>query len=163
MPSGNERAIYVWAESETEFIIGNIRYSGFPSVEDHGAVHDLEIEDDQGLLERTHVKFFTDGIVGVEFNYHGPRVSSLAAYLKKKCPTFPTSKFEPIINEEILQELNNYKEFRLLRFCMHRDERDLVAQALPSLSDALEATAQEWSAPFMLDILLLIDCHCARV
>jgi len=44
---------------------------------------DLNVQTFEGLVEPVHVVFFRGGLVGVEFNFYGPRPSRLGYYLQK--------------------------------------------------------------------------------
>ena len=68
-------ALCVWPEITKERIalrFAQVRRVGLPQLERGGAVTDLNVADDEGLLESIHAVFFENNIVGAEFNFYGP-------------------------------------------------------------------------------------------
>jgi hypothetical protein len=61
----------------------NVQRNALPLAEAGGQLTDLNLADDAGIYEVSHLCIFPDGIVGVEFNFYGPRPSRLAPYLHR--------------------------------------------------------------------------------
>lgn len=64
-----------------------------PLVEEAGGLNGLNLTTNQGLYEPIHLQVFANNIIGVEFNFYGPRPSRLGSYLRQAigdqlCPTF---------------------------------------------------------------------------
>jgi hypothetical protein len=78
----------VWVEKLSPLLISYaiVRHQGLPTVERQGQLSPLPIRPKDGLCEPIHAVFFDNGIVGAEFNFHGPRLTGLASYLKEKAP-----------------------------------------------------------------------------
>lgn len=93
--------------------IGTVRSDALPSVDDHGNVTSLDIAD-KSLLELTHCVFFPTGIVGVEFNFYGPRATRLPEYFAAKCPSHASFKLQAIANQDASQMLSRLREIQLV-------------------------------------------------
>jgi hypothetical protein len=119
---------------------GSIRRSGFPQVEQGGALSQLDLSPDAGLAEQVHVIFFPNAIVGADFNYYGPRVTRLAAYLQAKVPDLPERlEFQPLLRPDVAEQLEQMRDVRLLRLRIHASYAARVAEANRSLGAAFRA------------------------
>ena len=119
---------------------GSIRRSGFPQVEQGGALSQLDLSPDAGLAEQVHVIFFPQAIVGAEFNFYGPRVTRLAAYLRAKVPNLPERlEFQPLLRPDVAAQLEHLRDVRLLRLRIHASYAARVAEADRSLGAAFRA------------------------
>lgn len=146
--------ISVWPDyrhsERVKLKIGTVRRSGLPHTEEEGKIEPLDLRDTQGLVEQTHVVFFPHGIVGAEFNFYGPRVSSLAAYINKRC--FSRGKnvnFNMLINSDANQQLKEVGDIRLIQVRMKREYLDLLNEASPSLRDSLRMMSEQLDAPIL--------------
>lgn len=77
----------VWVDKLTPNVAvryGVVRHTGLPTVERTGKLLPLPIAANDGLCEPIHVVFFDNDIVGAEFNFHGPRLTKLAEYVREK-------------------------------------------------------------------------------
>lgn len=127
--------------------IGNSRRSGLPSVEKGGVLKPLSITSDSGIAEQTHVVFFPDNIVGVEFNFYGPRPGRLAAYmlaLAEGC--FAELAFEALFRQDVAEKLKRFQDIRLFDLKIRRSYADTVAQADQDLGGAFKAAANAANA-----------------
>jgi hypothetical protein len=90
---------------------GIIRRMDLPQVEQLGEVTALEIAEDAGLVERTHIVFLGDNIVGCDFNFYGPRISRLSYYLGIKAFGIvpPMLEFNPILRTDVYSQLLAFK------------------------------------------------------
>lgn len=120
-----------------------IRRTGLPQLERGGAVSDLNIANDEGLLEPVHVVFFSDNIVGADFNFYGPRVSRLGHYLHiKSSKAVPLAVFDPLLRQDVAKELDHLTEIRLFDLRVRPSYIEVVRQADASLGEAFAANAQ---------------------
>lgn len=56
-----------------------------PAVELHGNLADLELAEEEGLAEITHFKYYVNyGIMGLEYNFYGPKSGGLVEYFNNK-------------------------------------------------------------------------------
>jgi hypothetical protein len=120
---------------------GSIRRSGFPQVEQGGTLSQLDLSPDAGLAEQVHVIFFPDAIIGAEFNFYGPRVTRLAAYLQAKVPDLCPRELsiQPLLRPDVADQLEQLRDVRLLRLRIHASYATRVAEANRSLGAAFRA------------------------
>jgi len=64
-------------KSRPKMVLFKTRRSGWPEFEDEGIFAPISSDDGKegkGIAEKTHITFFENGVVGAEFNFHGPRI-----------------------------------------------------------------------------------------
>lgn len=87
LPWGEDDLLGFWIES-TKFPLkikfGRIRVKNLPRKNSGLNLQELQLSPDEGLVELTHMIFYSNGIVGVEYNYHGPRPSAFRDYIWEK-------------------------------------------------------------------------------
>ena len=134
--------------------LGTVRQQDLPQLEDQGTISPLQLRGRQGIVEQTHVVFFEDGIVGVEFNFYGPRISRLGRYLYIRFPQdLPKVAFDLILNQDIDQKLEHLQDVHLLQIRLRRDYADIVSRASKSLPAALQQMSDDVNPPVMEMIL----------
>jgi hypothetical protein len=120
----------------------NVRRNALPQAETGGELTDLALADEAGICEVSHLCTFPDGIVGIEFNFYGPRPSRLAPYLRRAvgddCPEF---KLEALLRQDVAAVLQRKKAVRKLDLNVRRPYIEVVEQANASLGAALRAAA----------------------
>jgi hypothetical protein len=86
-----------------------IRRNGLPSLLQSGTLGPLGIPADSGLAEEIHVTFFPDNIVGSDFNFYGPRASTLAYYLREKANGVePSIRIDPLLDLDTTRKPSRY-------------------------------------------------------
>ncbi len=129
-------------------VLGGIRHTGLPHVEKVGQTRPLNIDDDEGLVENTHIVFFEHGIVGVEFNFYGPRVRQLSTLLAAKFPTAGIVNFNAIANRDAQAKLTHLEDVRLLEMQIHRNYTDTLKSATQGyIFDTMDALGASADAP----------------
>lgn len=122
--------------------LGKVRRADLPSVEEHGNLSTLDLSDDEGIVEQAHMVFFPDGIVGMLFNFYGPRMARLRAYLKRKHPETPdTLSIDPLLRQDVVQQLNRFGHIRVLRLKILEPFLARLEDANQSLHRAFETIA----------------------
>lgn len=138
-----ERGGYLFGhppEANDRVIFWRSRRMGLPQVDENGVFSPLNIPTTSGLAEITHVRFFPNNLIGAEFNFHGPRVSALAAYLRRLCkPPCPRVVFAPLLSETALEQLD---ELETISCATVRVARPYVA-SLEAASPSLRASLQQ--------------------
>lgn len=120
-----------------------IRRTGLPQLEQAGTVSDLNIAANAGLLEPVHVVFFSDNIVGADFNFYGPRLSRLGYYLRVKSGNaVPLALFNPLLRHDVAEQLDHLTEIRLFDLKVKASYVDAIRRADASLGDAFAANAR---------------------
>lgn len=151
-----------WIDSVTSrprMRFGNVRRSGLPQVERRGEIDTLDIPAAAGLLEQVHVVFFGHNIAGSEFNFYGPRLSRLARYIAEKANgTCPPLTFEPLLRQDVMEQIGRLEDIRLLHLKIHASYADVVAEADQDLGSAFEAAARAGEAE-ELEIILRPRAH----
>ena len=151
-------AIVVWPEV-SERAIGlrfcQIRRTGLPQLEEAGQITDLELAASAGLCEPMHVVFFSDNIVGIEYNHFGPRLSRLGYYLRVKSRNaVPMVHFQPLLRGDVAGQLDRLAEIKLLALRVRPSYQDTLRQADQSLGDAFAANAQVLDDPEDVELVL---------
>lgn len=150
MPSGAAEYVCCWIDEgrhPQHIRLGKIRRADLPSLEEGGELRPLEIPEDAGVVEQTHHVFFGHDIVGMLFNFYGPRMASLRRYLKRKHPATPdTLQIEPLLRQDVLEQLENFAQLRVLDLKVLRPFIARVEMADESLHEAFEAAADAGAA-----------------
>lgn len=136
-------SISVWVDRATStgrLRLGTVRRNGLPPVEQNGRLSELTIPANAGLAEQIYVVFFANNIVGADFNFYGPRVSRLGAYLWEKARNSgPKVVFEPLIRRDVSEQLNRLTDIRLFSLRIRSSFAATIAKADKSLGAAFAA------------------------
>lgn len=137
---GNMLSMYVDTQSmPLKLRFGTTRRSGLPSLERRGETSPLDIPEDSGLYEPTHMIIFPDGVIGAEFNYYGPRPTRLRPYLPSKAPDLVDEvELVPLIKRDIYEQFRKLGEIKVLDLAIQRDQAALLAELDDNLPDAME-------------------------
>ena len=101
----------IWLESETfpvKLKIGRIRKKSLPLRNKGINLSGLKLGTD-GLVEITHMVFWKNGLVGVEYNHNAPRPSALENYLWEQVDE--EVHFFKLVNEDIDNLFNEFSGF----------------------------------------------------
>ena len=133
----------VWIDEVGEickFRFANVRRNALPLAEVGGQLTDLNLADEDGIYEVSHLCIFPDGIAGIEFNFYGPRPSRLAQYLRRAvgedCPEFT---LEALLRQDVAAVLSCKKAVRKLDLSVRRPYINVIEEANASLGSALRA------------------------
>lgn len=124
--------------------LGKIRRENLPRQDRLGVVTDLEIPHDAGLLEESHIVFFDNNIVGVEFNFYAPRITALRTYFKELLGTrhFDKIDFHQLLNQDAVEKLNDLGELTLFRLQIDPAFADEIQDIDESLAQAFRAAGE---------------------
>lgn len=125
------------ATAPYRFRLGVIRRGGLPRLENAGALSDLTIPQDAGLVELTHCAAFEHGIVGAVFNFYGPRPNRLASYLNARAHLPQPAEMEALLRQDVQQRFDRLENLKLL---------DLKVR--PAFVDTLEEANQDLGSAF---------------
>lgn len=122
------------------------RRSSLPELEKDGVLQPLNIPRNSGLAEITHFIYFPNkNVLGVEFNFFGPRANSLSFYLRNKSRNFshPFEYIElsPILNQDVDALLKDMGEVNLFQMEVARNELEVVKELDEDLYSAFESAA----------------------
>lgn len=154
----NMNSLFMFVDEHSDTICGRLivtRRSLLPDVESRGNLIPLNIPDDSGLAEITHFVFFPDKkIIGIEFNYYGPRPSSLALYIQRKAnEIIHDVTFNPIYNHDIDDLLRRIGEVSLIEIEVQKNGINILKELDENLASAFKAAASASDAE-TVEILL---------
>jgi hypothetical protein len=130
-----------------------IRRFGLPQIDVAGNLTDLNLAASEGLVEAVHIVFFPGGLVGVEFNFYGPRPSRLGNYLMRTAGLNGTPTFDPLLRSDIAAQLDRLKDLRLFDLKIQASYASTLKQADADLGAAFDA-ARKLGAPEEVQIVL---------
>lgn len=117
-----------------------VRRNALPQTEADGVLTDLELDQNAGLCETSHMCVFPEGIVGVEFNFYGPRASRFPYYLHRIVPSdCPDFSLEALLRQDVVAELARKRAVRKMTLHVRRSYIDVIRSADTSLGAALRA------------------------
>lgn len=122
--------------------LARIRHDDFPQVEELGQLSPVPIPGNAGLAEQTHFVFFPNNVVGVEFNFFGPRPSRLASYFNEKTPAEMSFVLEPLLRGDAAQQLGSLTDVRLLSIRAHVTGAAAIKELDEDIGSALDALAR---------------------
>lgn len=123
------------------------RRSALPELETGGILQPLNIPKNSGLAEITHFIYFPEeDIIGVEFNFFGPRANSLRYYLTEKSRNtnkpFEYIELNPILNQDLDTQLQDLGEINLFQMEIARNELSIIEELDRDLHSAFESAAR---------------------
>lgn len=128
-----------------------------PQIERQGNLTDLELAEKEGLAECVHAVFFPENIVGLEYNYNGPRVARISEYLHAKSqnrsPQEP--EFEQLVERDAIEKLKHMRIVRKFRLKVRQSVFSSVEQAGGSLADAFRS-ARELGQAKEIELILSV-------
>ncbi|MDE0603726.1 MAG: hypothetical protein OXI18_04910 [bacterium] len=128
----------------------NVRVTALPEAYDfrQGLARDLDLSEDEGITETTHLVFFPGGVVGAEFTQLGPRVTQLPFYLDATLPDLkPGVVAKALLHPDTQAQLDRMEDITLMEVSIKRSELDNLRRASPddgaimSIDEALNVTA----------------------
>lgn len=144
IPGGNEVSMYVDSVTD-EYVEGRMivcRRKYLPDVEQRGVLSPLDIPLTAGLAECTHfIYYFNTKIIGIEFNFYGPRSSHISEYIARKCNELITQfTITPVIKGDIDRALLS-NEVAMFQIEAHRNAGNVVSELHADLGSAFNAAA----------------------
>lgn len=132
-----------------------IRREGLPLLERAGNVSDLNIDEAAGLMEASHVLFFADNVVGIEYNHFGPRPWRLADYLAEKAGS-PDELMQilALIHPDVGGRLERLEDLRLAELTVKPSYTRTIRAIDESLADAFEANGNLSGDPDFVSVTL---------
>ena len=135
-----ENVYCCWPESASRAQFAVIRRDALPSIEEKGLRKALSLNGTAGLVESIHVRVFPDNIVGFDFNFYGPRLPRLGAYLNTVAEgAGPDVSFGPLLRSDAVKDLENGKELRMLSLRVLRSHVNVVKEVNETLGDGFDA------------------------
>ena len=138
-----------------------IRRVGLPQIDAAGNLTDLHLQASEGLVEAVHVVFFPAGLVGIEFNFYGPRPSRLGYYLMKMARLNDLPAFDPLLRSDVTAELDRLDDIRLFDLKVHPSYSSILRKADTDLGATFDA-AKKIGSPDQVEIVLRTKKQGAR-
>lgn len=125
-----------------------IRRSGLPQIELHGDMKALEIDEEAGVADTSHIIFFPGNIIGAESNFYAPRATRLALYLRRKAPddTPKSIIVEPLFRPDVRQRLREFRDVTLLSIGATASLAGDIGDVDAGLGQAFKSTAESANA-----------------
>ena len=120
---------------------GKIRRDTLPQIERAGKLNNLELDEDSGIIDLSHIVIFEDGFVAAEWNPDGPKLSALGQYIFEKGKINSIPKFLNILERDIVEVLASLDSVRVLEIDLPPDAIALAREADENLAAAVQATA----------------------
>lgn len=120
---------------------GRIRRDALPQVERAGDLSTLELQEDAGLIDLSHVVIFDNGYVAAEWNPEGPKLAALGAYLFEKGRLNTVPRFLSLVERDIVDVVRRLDSVRVLEIDLPPDAIELAREADENLAAAIKATA----------------------
>lgn len=121
-----------------KFILGSGKQDDIPCLIKNGKTEPLKIED-KSLFESTHMMLFNNNILGVEYNYQGPRAQGLKPYILRMARKYVDYvEVIQLTKPDFLETLHNLGDIKLFDLYVHRNFGKLFEDAAPSLYHTLQ-------------------------
>jgi len=89
------------------------------------------------------LQVFANNIIGVEFNFYGPRPSRLGWYIRRTIGNgAPRLALDPLLRQDVLAQLNKLEELRVLDLAIRPSYAATVREANRDLGAAFAAAAR---------------------
>ena len=134
--------------------LARVRRRDWPQFEDQGEFQALSAPTSTaGLAESTHFVVFDDGIVGVEFNFYGPRPSRIPYYLMEKSQAVGKFELQPLLRLDVTEQLEQLNDVRAFSMNTPTSYASVLRGFSEDLGAAIDALASYGKAE-RIDIVL---------
>ncbi len=130
---------------------GKTRQSGLPQIEGLKTVRPISLKPEEGINDLCHIVAFDKGVVGFEFNFHGPRISRLADFINSK--TSHKIKFMSLLNKEAAERLSDLEGITLFDFKVKSEYLTELTDKKNDLMNVL-GQIQDQSEGFELHVII---------
>lgn len=118
---------------------GKTRRDALPQIEHEGSLKTLELQENAGLIDISHVMVFEDGFVAAEWNHEGPKLAQLSPYFFEKGKLNNPPKFLTLMERDIVEVVNNIVSVRVLEIELPPDAAELAREADENFYTAIKA------------------------
>lgn len=119
---------------------GKTRRDALPQVESQGSLKTLELQENEGLIDISHVMIFDDGYVAAEWNHEGPKLAQLSPYFFEKGKLNNPPKFLILMERDIVEVVRSLDSVRILEIELPPDTAELAREADENFYTAIKAT-----------------------
>lgn len=119
------------------------RHSEPLQLERQGEITNLELEQDQGVLDGSHVVFFPDNVVGIEYNRYAPDATKLGWYLTAKSKNFLRPvELHHLMRTDPADRLAGLRDLREIEIEVRSPFVAIVQNEAPSLGKVLDGVRE---------------------
>ena len=118
---------------------GKIRRDALPQIEHEGSLETLELQENAGLVDISHIVIFEDGFVAAEWNSDGPKLAKLTPYFLEKGRLNTPPVFLTLLERDIVEIVSALDSVRVLEVELPPDAAEVAKQADRSFYDAIKA------------------------
>lgn len=122
--------------------LANVRRTSLPEVEEKCQLSPLPLTTRQGLAETVHAVFFPNNVVGIDFNFYGPRPSALGRYLSNKSPSCPPLAFDRLLRNDAAERLQKFDYLSLVRLKTRASYASDIARVSQKVGRMLNAASE---------------------
>ena len=108
---------------------GKTRRDALPQIEHEGSLKTLELQENEGLIDISHVMIFDDGFVAAEWNHEGPKLAQLSPYFFDKGKLNDPPKFLILMERDIVEVISELDSVRVLEIELPPDAAELAREA----------------------------------
>jgi len=119
---------------------GKTRRDALPQIEHEGSLKTLELQENEGLIDISHVMIFDDGFVAAEWNHEGPKLAQLSPYFFDKGKLNDPPKFLILMERDIVEVVSALDSVRVLEIEVPPDAAELTREADENFYTAIKAT-----------------------
>jgi len=119
--------------------IGTRRTGGLPSIENKGEEKPLDLKEDDSLFEPSHFIIFENGILGMEYNFFGPRAGSVRKYLIELVQNISHVYLKELYKDDASGVIASLSEIYKMEITAYADGIDRFGQLDKSLQDCFRA------------------------
>lgn len=119
---------------------GKTRRDALPQIEHEGSLKTLELRENEGLIDISHVMIFEDGFVAAEWNHEGPKLAQLSPYFFEKGKLNNPPKFLILMERDIVEVVSKLASVRVLEIELPPDAAELAREADENFYTAIKAT-----------------------
>jgi hypothetical protein len=141
-------------------IFGSIRRSDLPQKIKGVKLLSMRMGADSGLVEKIHIVFFPNNIIGADYNFYGPRMTKFADYLRDKVEDHIPKDihFDFLLRQDVMVKLQQMKEVRLFNLRVRASYIEQISRANKNLAEAFKI-AKDFSKAEDVEIVLRAAPH----
>lgn len=129
--------------------IGTRRLTNLPMMETEGIETPLNMPARSCLFEPSHFILYSDNVLGMEFNFYGPRPSSLPFYLQYLTQNYLNASIIHLLRKDVRDKLTKLGEISICRIAIHRDGVARVREFSSYLGGSFAAMRDGSNAEFL--------------
>lgn len=119
--------------------IGTRRTGGLPSIENNGKEKPLDLGEDDSLFEPSHFIIFSNGILGMEYNFFAPRAGSIRKYITDRVPEINHVNIQELYKDDATGVIASLSDIYKLEITAYADAIQRIGDLDESLHGCFRA------------------------